>query len=68
MKGLLSTGPTLSSFENNEHLLNCPKLLGSNKIVLYILSYKELFGIELNEQVYISQILHENFKITFYIV
>ena len=57
-------------FEKNKHLLNCSKLLGSNEIVSYIPSYKELFGTDLNEQVYVSRILHENFKIkkTVYIV
>ena len=53
----------MNVFENNEHLLNCSKLLGSNGIVSYIPSYKELFGTDLSEQVYVSRILHENFKL-----
>ena len=53
----------MNIFENNEHLLNCSKLLGSNGIVSYIPSYKELFGTDLSEQVYVSRILHENFKL-----
>ena len=47
--------------ENNKHLLNCSKLLGKNKIVSYIPSYKELFENELEEQIYVSRILRENF-------
>ena len=52
-------------FKNNEDLLNnnCSKLLGSIEIVSYIPSYKELFGTDLSEQVYVSRILHENFKL-----
>ena len=53
----------LNILENNEHLLNCSKLLGKNEIVSYIPSYKELFGNDLNEQVYVSRILRENFNL-----
>ena len=50
-------------FENNDHLLNCNQLLGRNEIISYIPSYGELFGNELDEQVYVSRILRENFNI-----
>ena len=53
----------LNISENNEHLLNCSALLGKNEIVSYIPSYKELFGNDLNEQVYVSRILRENFNL-----
>ena len=53
----------MNVFENNEHLLNCLKLTLSNGIVSYIPSYKELFGTDLGEQVYVSRILHKNFKV-----
>ena len=53
----------LKIFENNDHLLNCQKLIGNNEIISYIPSYLELFGNELDEQVYVSRILRENFKI-----
>ena len=49
--------------ENNEHLLNCKKLLGNNGIISYIPSYEELFENELDDQVYVSRILRENFRL-----
>ena len=36
-------------------------MIGKNEIISYIPSYKELFGNELEEQVYVSRILKENF-------
>ena len=48
--------------ENNEHLLNCKKLLGNNGIISYIPSYEELFENKLDDQVYVSRILRENLQ------
>ena len=47
--------------ENTEHLLCCPILIGKNEIISYIPEYKELFSDIIEEQVYVSRILKENF-------
>ena len=51
-----------SCIEDNEHLLTCKKLLGKNEIISYIPEYKELFENNLDEMIYVSRILRENFK------
>ena len=48
--------------ETNEHLLQCKALLEANEIVSYIPEYNELFSDELQEIVYTSRVLRENFK------
>ena len=47
--------------ENTEHLLCCPILIGKNEIISYIPEYKELFSDIIEQQVYVSRILKENF-------
>ena len=50
-------------YETNEHLVLCQKLMGKNELVSYIPDYKDLFGNDIDEQIYISRILKENFRI-----
>ena len=47
--------------ETNEHLLHCKVLLGANEVLSYIPKYNELFSEDLDEVIYISRILKENF-------
>ena len=48
--------------ETQFHLLNCKYLLGKNENISYIPDYSELFHGDIQEQVYISRILKENFN------
>ena len=47
--------------KQKKHLLHCKVLLGANEILSYIPEYNELFSEDLNEVVYISRTLKENF-------
>ena len=47
---------------NTKHTLECETLLGKNQLVTYIPNYKDLFGNEEEEQVYISRIIEENLR------
>ena len=48
---------------NQSHLLNCPKLLGSNQLVTYIPVYEDIFDdSNPEEQCYIANIMIENLK------
>ena len=49
--------------ETQLHILNCPKLLPRNELVPYIPDYSELFSNEIEEQIYISNIIRENMRI-----
>jgi hypothetical protein len=37
--------------------------MGKNELVAYIPDYTDLFGNDIDEQIYISRILKENFRI-----
>ena len=52
--------------ETNEHLLLCEKLIGKIEMVIYIPDYKDLFGNNINKQIYVSRILRENFTVHFF--
>ena len=48
-------------FDQN-HLMNCPYLLGKNEILTYIPESRDIFNGNLEEQIYASRILKENHK------
>ena len=52
-----------SIYETNEHLVLCQKLIRKNELVSYIPDYKDLFGKDVDEHIYISRIFKENFRI-----
>ena len=52
-----------NTIETQRHLLYCVKLLGKNKLLTYMPSYEDLFEDDYSEQVYISNIIRENFMI-----
>ena len=43
-----------------EHLLECPILLGANESLTYIPNYNDLFENNIEEQAYIAKIMKEN--------
>ena len=43
------------------HLLYCKYLQGKNEILSYIPDYNDLFNEDMNEQIYISRLIKENF-------
>ena len=45
-----------------QHLLECPILLGCNEKLTYIPNYSDLFENDLSEQVYIASLIKENIK------
>ena len=47
--------------ETQEHLLFCKTLLGSNDKVTYLPNYIELFEGDLEEQIYVTRLLKDNF-------
>lgn len=48
--------------ETQGHLASCEYLLGKNEHMSYIPEYDELYNGSLNEQIYMSRILQENYK------
>ena len=48
--------------ETQSHILHCSELIGKNKNIIYIPSYNELYTGDILEQVYVSNILLENFN------
>ena len=45
-----------------EHLLSCKKLMGTNEILSYIPEYNEIWEGNLEEKLYIANIMHTNLK------
>ena len=48
--------------ETQSHILHCSELIGKNENIIYIPSYNELYTGDILEQVYVSNILLENFN------
>ena len=48
--------------ETQQHILQCPVLLGKNEIISYIPEYSEIYSTNIDEVVYAAQILKENMK------
>ena len=48
---------------NQKHLFECPYLIGKNKILTYIPKYEDIFIGDIEEQIYASKILKENFRV-----
>ena len=46
-----------------QHLLECPILIGKNEQLTYIPNYNDLFETDLREQAYIASVIKENVKI-----
>ena len=47
---------------NQRHLLNCQYLLGKSEIISYIPDYNDLFNEDIQEQLYISRVLKDNYR------
>ena len=45
-----------------KHVLECQVLLGQNEIVTYLPLYKDLYGNDKNEQVYIARVFRDNVR------
>ena len=48
--------------ETQSHILECIPLIGKSEIVTYIPNYNELFGADIQAQVYVSRLLQDNFE------
>ena len=48
--------------ETQHHILRCETLIGQNQILTYIPDYNELYQGSLEEQVYVSRLLRDNFQ------
>ena len=51
-----------NSIETQRHILFCKPLLRSNQILTYIPDYEELFGDDIEAQVYAARILKDNYS------
>ena len=47
---------------NQQHLLECPVLIGKNENLTYIPNYSDVFGNDISEIIYIAQLMRENLK------
>ena len=48
---------------NQKHLFECNFLMGKKEILTYIPKYEDIFVGEIEEQIYSSRILKENFRL-----
>ena len=48
---------------NQKHLFECNFLMGKNEILTYIPKYEDIFVGDIEEQIYASRILKENFRV-----
>ena len=50
------------SESTTKHTLECNSLIGMNELVTYLPKYEDIYGEDVNEQVYISRILRDNIR------
>ena len=52
-----------SKIETGKHILECKVLCDQNDLIMYLPEYKDLYSLEVQEQIYTSRIIHENMQI-----
>ena len=62
MKEDMNCSNCLHTEMNQMHLLNCKYLLGKSELVTYIPDYSDIYNGTLEEMVYTSRIIRDNFK------
>ena len=53
----------LNQIETGKHILECSVLQNQNNIISYIPDYNDLYSTEVQEQIYVSQVINENMKL-----
>ena len=53
----------INQIETGKHILECSILQNQNNKISYIPDYNDLYSTEVQEQIYVSQVIYENMKL-----